>query len=49
MILVLLAPVGEDRRAALIEGLNATLEDVRMAVTDFAAMTSPNEDGRRRS
>jgi glutamate dehydrogenase len=40
MILVVLAPVGEDRRAALMEGLKATLEDVRLAVTDFAAMTA---------
>jgi glutamate dehydrogenase len=40
MILVALAPVGEDRRAALIEGLQATLEDVRLAVVDFAAMTT---------
>ena len=40
MILVVLAPVGEDRRAALIEGLKATLEDVSIAVTDFAAMTA---------
>ncbi len=39
-ILVVLAPVGEDRRAALIEGLNATLADVRVAVEDFAAMTA---------
>ena len=38
MIAVVLAPVGEDRRAALIEGLKATLEDVRVAVADFAAM-----------
>ena len=40
MIAVVLAPVGEDRRAALIDGLTATLEDVRVAVTDFAAMTT---------
>ena len=40
MILVVLAPVGEDRRAALIDGLTATLEDVRAAVTDFDAMTA---------
>ncbi len=40
MILVVLASVGEDRRAALIDGLQATLEDVRVAVTDFDAMTA---------
>ena len=40
MILVVLAPVGEDRRAGLIDGLKATLEDVRLAVTDFSAMTA---------
>jgi glutamate dehydrogenase len=40
MIVVVLAPVGEDRRPALIEGLQATLDDVRVAVTDFAAMTA---------
>jgi glutamate dehydrogenase len=40
MILVVLAPVGEDRHAALIAGLKATLEDVRLAVSDFAAMTA---------
>ena len=40
MIAVVLAPVGEDRRAALIDGLTATLEDVRVAVTDFDAMSA---------
>ncbi len=40
MILVVLAPVGEDRRAALIDGLTATLEDVRVAVADFDRMTA---------
>ena len=38
MILVVLAPVGEDRRAALLEGVAATLADVRAAVDDFPAM-----------
>ena len=41
MILVVLAPVGEDRRAALLEGLNGPrLKDVRVAVADFDAMTA---------
>ncbi|WP_397422104.1 NAD-glutamate dehydrogenase domain-containing protein, partial [Phenylobacterium sp.] len=38
MIQVLLEPVGEDRERALIDGVKATLEDVRAAVEDFAAM-----------
>jgi glutamate dehydrogenase len=38
IILVVLAPVGEDRRAAVMAGLEATLADVGAAVDDFAAM-----------
>jgi glutamate dehydrogenase len=37
-ILVLLAPIGEENRAAVLEGVRQTLVDVRMAVDDFAAM-----------
>ena len=40
MILVVLAPVGEDRRGAVQQGLADTLNDVRAAVADFAAMTA---------
>ena len=40
MILVILSHVGEDRKEAVIEGLNAALADVRIAVDDFAAMTA---------
>jgi glutamate dehydrogenase len=40
MILVVLADVGEDRRAALLEGVEQTLADVHMAVGDFDAMTT---------
>ena len=38
MILALLAPVGEDRRAALLGGIKATLSDVHAAVRDYTAM-----------
>ena len=38
MIQVFLEPVGEDRERALIDGVKATLEDVRAAVDDFPAM-----------
>jgi glutamate dehydrogenase len=38
MIQVHLDPVGEDRAPALIEGVAATLADVRAAVDDFPAM-----------
>ncbi|WP_397404029.1 NAD-glutamate dehydrogenase [Phenylobacterium sp.] len=38
MIQVLLEPVGEDRERALVDGVKATLEDVRAAVDDFPAM-----------
>jgi glutamate dehydrogenase len=40
MILVVLAPVGEDRRGAVQKGLADTLADVRAAVADFPAMTA---------
>jgi len=40
IIIVILAPVGEDRRGALIGELEATLEDVRLAVADFPAITA---------
>jgi glutamate dehydrogenase len=38
MIEVLLEPIGPDREHALIDGLKATLADVRAAVEDFPAM-----------
>ncbi|CAN5263777.1 NAD-glutamate dehydrogenase [soil metagenome] len=38
MILALLSPVGEDRRAALLDGINTTLSDVHAAVRDYTAM-----------
>ena len=38
LIGVLLDPVGEDRRAAVVEGVRATLADVRAAVADHDAM-----------
>ena len=38
MIQVFLEPVGEDRERALLDGVKATLEDVRAAVDDFPAM-----------
>ncbi|MDB5472120.1 MAG: NAD-glutamate dehydrogenase [Caulobacter sp.] len=38
LIQVQMDPVGEDREAALIETVTATLADVRLAVDDFAAM-----------
>ena len=40
LILVLLAPVGEDRRAAVLEGVAGALADVHAAVQDFPAMTA---------
>ena len=38
LILVLLAPVGEDRRVALTDEIGRTLHDVHAAVGDFAAL-----------
>ena len=38
LILVLLTPVGEDRRAALLEEIGRTLHDVHAAVADFPAL-----------
>jgi glutamate dehydrogenase len=38
MIQIWLAPVGEDREAALLEGVRAALSDVQVAVQDFEAM-----------
>ena len=38
MIQIYLAPVGEDREAALIAAVSDALADVRIAVQDFAAM-----------
>jgi glutamate dehydrogenase len=38
VILVLLEPVGEDRQAGLIEGVEASLADTARAVADFPAM-----------
>ncbi len=38
LILVMLAPVGEDRRSALTEEIGRTLHDVHAAVGDFAAL-----------
>ena len=38
LILVLLTPVGEDRRAALTEEIGRTLHDVHTAVGDFPAL-----------
>ncbi len=38
MILVVLADIGEDRRAGLLEGLRSTLQDVHRAVADHSAM-----------
>ena len=38
MIEVLLEPIGPDREKALLEGVKATLADVRAAVEDFPAM-----------
>ncbi len=40
MIMVMLADVGEDRRAALLDSLAQTLADVHAAVGDFDAMTA---------
>ena len=38
LILVVLGPVGEDRRAALLEEIGRTLRDVHAAVADFPAL-----------
>jgi glutamate dehydrogenase len=38
MIQVILDPIGADREAALLRGVNETLKDVRAAVDDFPAM-----------
>jgi glutamate dehydrogenase len=38
-ILVVLDPVGADRREPVLEGVRQCMADVRMAVSDFAAMT----------
>jgi len=38
IIIVVMAPVGEDRRDAVIAGVHATLADVRIAVADFNPM-----------
>ncbi len=38
LILVMLAPVGEDRRTALVEEVGRTLHDVHAAVGDFGAL-----------
>jgi glutamate dehydrogenase len=38
MIQIWLAPVGEDREAALIDGVREALSDVQLAVQDFEAM-----------
>jgi glutamate dehydrogenase len=38
LILVLIEPAGAERAQALVEGVRATLADVRRAVADFAAM-----------
>ena len=40
MILVLLAPVGDDRREAVVAALHETLADLHAAVDDFPAMTA---------
>ncbi|HEX2817430.1 MAG TPA: NAD-glutamate dehydrogenase [Phenylobacterium sp.] len=40
MIQVILDPIGADREAALIAGINLTLKDVRAAVDDFPEMLS---------
>jgi glutamate dehydrogenase len=40
MIMVMLADVGEDRRAGLLDTLAKTLTDVHAAVSDFDAMTA---------
>ena len=40
IIVVVMAPVGEDRRDAVIAGVHATLADVRIAVADFKPMRS---------
>ena len=47
LILVLLAPVGEDRRAALLEEVGRTLHDVHVAVADFAALRALAEEAAR--
>ena len=38
MIQVILEPIGADREQMLVEGVDATLKDVRAAVDDFPAM-----------
>ena len=38
MILVLLSPVGEDRRPQVLAGVEAALDDARAAVSDYGAM-----------
>src|SRR5689334_7581290 len=38
MIQIWLAPVGEDRDAALVQGVRDALADVQLAVQDFEAM-----------
>ncbi len=40
LIVVVLEPVGEDRREGLITGVKATLEDAAAAVADFPRMTA---------
>jgi glutamate dehydrogenase len=40
MIQIWLAPVGEERRAALVQGVRDTLTDVHIAVADFPAMVA---------
>ena len=44
VIQVHLGPVGDDRAAALIEGVRLALGDVQMAVTDFGAMQTLMRD-----
>jgi glutamate dehydrogenase len=40
LIAAILAPVGDDREAALVTGMTRTMADVRAAVEDFPAMTA---------
>ena len=44
MILVLLSPVGEDRRPQVLAGVEAALRDVRASVDDYAAMKAMMQD-----
>ena len=44
MILVLLSPVGEDRRPQVLAGIEAALSDVRASVDDYAAMKALMQD-----